>query len=488
MKFSFLILSLSFLIGSGSWAQTPARIGSKIFTEGYILAEILAVQLENNGFPVERMTGLGATGVTEEAMKSKKIDLIVDYTGSIRQAHFKNRTSMDFPELKAELEKIGFVISNPLGFNNTYALAVRADWAEKNQIKTFSDLKKMSQVRAAFTPEFTSRAENWPGLKARYGFQNFEVRELDHQLAYQAVFEGKADVVEAYSTDAKLKEFKLVSLKDDLTYFPDYQAVIMTHSDWLQKNPAAWKSLQTLEGRISESQMIDLNNQADVEKKSFHEIAVNFLGGEVKSSGTPAWIADVRQATWEHLLLVLIPSALAFLVGVPLAYWTYKNPGLHPLIGSVATLVQTIPALAFLSLLIPFFGIGTLPALIVLFLYALLPIFISSHQGFTSIPALTHLSCQTVGVRGLFKFRKIELPMASPSILAGLQTSLITTVASATLAALIGAGGYGKKIIAGLAVNDMNVILRGAVPAALMALLFQFGFWWIHKIRENRNL
>lgn len=473
-------LFLLFPLVSGASPQ-PARIGSKIFTEAYILAEILALKLESSGFPVERMTGLGATGVTEQAMKSKKIDLIVDYTGSIKRSFFGTKRKMSTAEIRSKLEELGFTISEPLGFNNTYTLAVRPEWAQRHQVSSFSDLRKLPTVRAVFTPEFTNRKENWPGLKAFYAFTHFSIQQLDHQLAYQAVKEKSADVVEAYSTDAKIKEYSLLTLKDDKGFFPNYDAVILTHLDWVRENPEAWKKLQELSGTISEKMMIELNSQADVEKRSFSDIASQFLGLQSQKSRWKSIVPELWRSTYEHLVLVFVPVLLAFLFGVPLAYLTYRNPRFYPLVGSTASIFQTIPALAFLTLLIPLFGIGTTPALIVLFLYALLPIFISSYQGFSTVNQLTHLSSQTLGLTGLFKFRKIEFPLALPSIFAGLQTSFITTVASATLAALIGAGGYGKKIIAGLAVNDMSIVLLGAVPAALMALFFQFIFFALNR-------
>jgi osmoprotectant transport system permease protein len=468
------IISLALVAVAMADQPHPARIGSKIFTEGYILSEILAVQLESHHFPVERMMGLGATGITEEAMKNKKIDLIVDYTGSITQAFFKSKEKISTQEIRDRLKPLGFTISEPLGFNNTYALAVRAAWSEKNKIKTFSQLATLPVVRAAFTSEFTSRPENWPGLKAQYNFKNFDVHEMDHQLAYESVRSDKADVVEAYSTDAKLKEFGLISLEDDQHFFPNYDAVIMTHLDWVEANPEAWKTLQELVGKIPASTMIELNSQVDLEKKSFYDVASGFLGVTSTTSKNWPWLRELKDSTLEHLTLVLVPVFFALLIGVPLSFFAYKFPRSHSAIGALASIFQTIPALAFLTLLVPLVGIGTVPALTVLFLYAILPIFLSGYQGFASIPEITHLSCQTLGLHGFFKLRKIEFPMAQPAIWAGLQTSLITTVASATLAALIGAGGYGKKIIAGLAVNDMRIVLMGAIPSAVMALIFQF--------------
>ncbi len=470
----------SLLMTSVSFAATPARIGSKIFTEGYILAEILSVQLEKSGYHVARLGGLGATGVTEAAMKNKEIDLIVDYTGGVAKSFLNHEGPISISEMNQRLMPIGYEVSNSLGFNNTYALAVKKSWSEKYKITKISDLKELKSLKAAFTPEFTSRKENWVSLRKVYDLNQVTVLEMDHQLAYEAIKNGQVDLMEAYSTDAKLKQYDLITLTDDQNFFPNYDAIIMTHLDWKNKNLDQWAAVKKLEGQISAAKMIELNSQADVDKRTFNQIASNFLEVEANSVTLTA-IKELLVATKEHLILVLIPVLIALLIGLPLAYLSYRIPQLQSVFGSIASLFQTVPSLAFLAILIPVFGIGTFPAIIVLALYALLPIFISSLYGFKSIPESIHLTCYTLKFDRSFKFRKVEFPLALPGILVGIQTALITTVASATLAALVGSGGYGKKIIAGLAVNDMKVMLSGAVPAALMALSVQLIFNRINK-------
>jgi len=258
--------------------------------------------------------------------------------------------------------------------------------------------------------------------------------------------------------------------------------------DWVQKNPDAWALLQELSGKIPEVIMIDLNSQVDVDKKSFSDVARGFLSLEKQSKYKEVFQSQLTLAL-EHLYLVFVPVLFAVLFGVPAGYLAYRIPSTHTFLASFTTIFQTIPALAFLTLLIPLTGIGTNSALIVLFVYALLPIFINSYEGFCSVSKLIHLSCDTIKVKSWFKFRWIEQPLAMPQIFAGIQTALITTVATATLAALIGAGGYGKKIIAGLAVNDLRVVLEGSIPCIVMALLIQFACHWISKSlqRQIRN-
>lgn len=480
MKIILAVIFSGVFFTLNCWAQKPARIGSKIFTEGYILAEILAVQLEKNNFKVERLGGLGATGITEAAMMQKDIDLIVDYSGSVAKAFLNSSDNIPHDQMKIKLNEMGFDISRPLGFNNTYALAVTKKYAQKNNIKTISDLKKVSSIKAAFTSEFAQRKENWTGLKNKYNLTQFEIFEMDHQLAYEAIKSEKVDIVEAYSTDAKIKQFDLLVLQDDQNYFPRYDGIVMTHLDWKNKNPEAWKVIQQLEDQFNDEIMTDLNSQADFDKKTFNQIASEFLKVKAQNTTSAFW-QQITKATLEHLGLVLIPLVLAFLIGVPLAFVSFRSPRLHSPLGVLASVFQTIPALAFLALLVPLLGIGGAPALVVLSLYALLPIYLGAYRGFQAYTEEVHLMCHALNLDPWFKFIKIQWPMALPALLTGLQTAAISTVASATLAALIGSGGYGKMIIAGLAVNDMKVVLIGAVPAAIMAILFQFIFDFVNR-------
>lgn len=484
MRFCLGFLALFFVIQC--WSQQPVRIGSKIFTEGYVLAEILAVQLEKNNFEVERLGGLGATGITEEAMKQKQIDLIVDYSGSVAKAFLNSGENIPHDEMKKRLNDLGFDISRPLGFNNTYALAVTKKFALEKGLKNISDLKKLSSLKAAFTSEFTQRKENWIGLKSLYQLHQVHVFEMDHQLAYEAINSGQVELVEAYSTDAKLKQYDLWVLQDDQNYFPRYDGIIMTHLDWQKKNPEAWKAITKLENQFNDEIMTDLNSQADLEKKSFHQIASDFLKVNTKSTSLAVWRSLVK-ATFEHLVLVIIPVLMAFLIGIPLAFLSFSIPQLHSPLGVFASVFQTVPALAFLALLVPFLGIGGAPALVVLSLYALLPIYLGAYRGFQAYSEEVHLICHTLDLNSWYKFKKIQWPLALPAILTGLQTAVISTVASATLAALIGSGGYGKMIIAGLAVNDGKVILMGAAPAAIMAIMFQIIFDYTNSLLSRRD-
>jgi osmoprotectant transport system permease protein len=498
MKERLLGMILCCLSGLSFANSEPIRIGSKIFTEGYVLAEILAQHLEAQGLAVKRLGGLGATGITEQAMKSGEMDLVVDYTGSISQAFLGHSKKLAFQDLQQKLKPFGFIMGRPLGFNNTYGIAVRKEWIDEYKIHKLSQLtewlkdKSDKKIKAAFTPEFTNRPENWPQLKNFYALENIQVLQMDHQLAYESLAHLKVDLMEAYTTDAKLKHYKLKVLDDDQKFFPRFDAVILANAKWVKKNAETWAHLQKLEGLFSDEVMTELNGQADLEKKSIASIARNFLSEKFKKNlpEAPSRISSIQRflnelipAFVRHLILVIVPCFLASLVAIPLAYFSLKFLRFAHVFASLATLAQTIPGLALLALLIPFLGIGLLPALTTLFLFALLPLYLSTLNGFRSLPQTLHLTCQTLDIKGWFKFRIVEWPMVKPSFLSGLETALISTVASATLAALIGAGGLGQKIIAGLALNDHQTILEGAVPASLLALLIQFFFSWMRKAR-----
>jgi len=187
--------------------------------------------------------------------------------------------------------------------------------------------------------------------------------------------------------------------------------------------------------------------------------------------------ADFWRLTGQHLMLVFVSLAAAVLIGVPLGIWAARAPAAaQPILGTVSV-IQTIPALALLAFLIPLLGrIGTVPALIALFLYSLLPIVRNTHSGLADIAKSLRESAQALGLPAAAQLRLVELPLAARSILAGVKTSAVISVGTATIAAFIGAGGYGERIVTGLALNDNAVLLAGAVPAAALALLVQVLF------------
>jgi len=198
--------------------------------------------------------------------------------------------------------------------------------------------------------------------------------------------------------------------------------------------------------------------------------------------------ARLRQHTEEHLSLVLVSLAAAVVISIPLGILAAKRRRLGQIILAVTGTIQTIPSLALLVFMIPVLGIGPRPAIAALFLYSLLPIVRNTYAGLTGIAADVRESAEALGLPSVARLRLIELPLASPTILAGIKTSAVINVGTATLGALIGAGGYGQPILTGIRLANVGLILEGAVPAALMALGAQAAFELLEPALVPRGL
>ena len=370
-------------------------------------------------------------------------------------------------------------MSLPFGFNNTYALAARASFASEKGLSKISDLAGVLRTaRVGFSHEFTTRNDGVPGLARVYGLQ-FGGKQIamEHSLAYEAINNSTLDIIDVYSTDAKIEKLGLVLLRDNRGLFPSYEAVVLARLDFVAKYPILWGAVQNLYNQIDEQTMRALNNAVDHDKVSFESTASSFLG-KVQNSDTRSDLAKSRlgHRTQEHLVLVSLALLFSIIVGLPLGIIASQNRYLGQAILLLSGLVQTIPSLALLCFLIPLFGIGTGAALVALCLYGLLPVVINTFTGLKSIdPRLLEMS-DALGLNRTQSLLRIRIPLASRSILAGIKTSAIVGIGTATLAALIGAGGYGATILSGLATNDNEIIVYGAAPAALMALVTHFVF------------
>lgn len=466
-------------------AQPVVNVGSKRFTESYILAEIAtqAVNAAGEARATHRQ-GLGNTAILFAALKSGAIDLYPEYTGTIALELLGLHEVPDLATLNRELARHGLAAGVPLGFSNSYALAVTDHRAVALGIARLSDLRRHPELRLALSQEFLNRKDGWRALKSAYDLPFQDLRGLDHGLAYEALAAGQVDVVDVYSTDAKIARYRLRVLQDDRGFFPAYAAVFLYRSDFPSKFKKSWKALRHLENRIPVSRMIEMNAAAELSAQPFSSIAKDFLvgGGPAASSphreqrsftrellGTDFW-----PLTAQHLLLVLASLALGVGAGVPLGLWANRMPRAGAWILGAAGMLQTIPALALLAFLIAALDrIGTVPAIVALFLYSLLPIVRNTEAGLAGVPRSMLQSATALGLGDWQRARLVELPLAAPTILAGIKTSAVINVGTATIAAFIGAGGYGERIIAGLAVNDHALLLAGAVPAAAMALLIQ---------------
>jgi osmoprotectant transport system permease protein len=492
-------LALAALLACAFAAQGETlRVGSKRFTESYILGEVLVQAVQKAGSSAEHKPGLGNTGIVFAALKAGSIDLYPEYTGTIAKEILKLEGSPGIDELNRALAPMGFGVGVPLGFSNSYALAMVDERAQSLGIRTLDDLGKHPDLKLGLSQEFIGRADGWPGLKAAYGWTFPTPSGLDHGLAYEAIAAGKIDVMDIYTTDAKIERFRLRTLEDDRRFFPRYDAVLLYRLDVPQRFPAAWRAVAQLEGKIDERKMIRMNAAAELEKRSFADAARMLEAADApRTAGTRSltgalFAEDFWRLTAQHLLLVFVSLAASIALGVPLGIAAAKVPGAaQPILGTVGV-IQTIPSLALFAFLIALLGtIGTGPAVIALFLYALLPIVRNTHAGLEGISRGMRQAGLALGLRPGERLRLIEVPLALPSILAGIKTSAVINVGTATIAAFIGAGGYGERIASGLALNDTTTLLAGAIPAAALALIvqgaFEFGerrFGWVARSRR----
>jgi osmoprotectant transport system permease protein len=458
------------------------RIGSKRFTESYILAELLAqTAAPHTAAPPVVRQGLGNTAIVYGALRSGAIDLYAEYTGTIALEILQGPASMTRDAMNAALAPLGLGIAVPLGFNDGYALAMRAADADRLQLKTLSDLARHPGLKLGLSNEFIGRADGWKGLAARYGFGQTPVG-LDHGLAYDAMAAKQVDVIDIYTTDAKIGHLGLRVLQDDRAYFPRYDAVVLYRLDLPARLPQAWAALQELDGRIDERAMIAMNARAELQGAAFDTIARDFLAGGKAPGGERGFMAklfgpDLWRLARQHLLLVGASVALAVLVAVPLAIGVFPHARLRAVVLGAAGLLQTVPSLALLAVLISLIGaIGTWPALIALTLYALLPIMRNTVTGLAEVPAGLRQAGTALGMTGAQSLRLVLLPLALPTLVAGVRTAATIAIGTATIAAFIGAGGFGERIVTGLALNDRGMLLAGALPAAALALASELLF------------
>jgi osmoprotectant transport system permease protein len=487
---------------------TPLVVGSKRFTESYVLGEILAQTLVGAGRPALHKPGLGNTGILEQALASGSVDLYPEYTGTIVRELLKRDGNPSLDELNRWLAPRQLQAAVPFGFNNTYALAMTRAKAEALGVRRISDLFKPAAagLTLGLSHEFLQRADGWPALRKAYGTRATEPIGLDHGLAYDAVAAGRVDVIDVYSTDAKLGRLGLTVLDDDLGFFPKYDAVVLMRAG-VDPTPLA-----RLAGSIDAATMIAMNGEVELDGRSFAETARKFLAGgfatasaRAASGGTAAsangvtrtaaagaarepappqvslvervFAPDFARLAGQHLLLVLASLALALGAGVPLGVAAWRWPRSEPLVLGAVALLQTIPSLALLAFLIAIVGaIGVVPAVLALFLYALLPIVRNTHAGLQGVSGGMAQAALSLGMTARQALRHVQLPLAAPTLIAGVKTAAVINVGTATMAAFIGAGGFGERIVAGLAVNDSRVMLAGALPAAALALLVQGAF------------
>jgi osmoprotectant transport system permease protein len=465
-------------------AQDTLRIGSKRFTESYILAHILA-DTAAPALPAapEVREGMGNTAIVYEALRSGSIDLYPEYAGTVSLEILKSAKPLSLDEMNRQLAPLGLGAAIPLGFNDGYALAMRAGDAKKLGIRTIGDLAKHPELKLGLSNEFIGRADGWPGLAKAYSLPQ-KPTGLDHGIAYDAIAAKQIDVMDIYTTDAKIDHLGLAVLDDDKAYFPRYDALVLYRLDVPAKFAKAWAALQTLQGRIDERAMIAMNAKAELQGQKFDAIARDFLAGASASApkGRSSLFdrifgADFGRLTVQHLSIVVASVVAACVIGIPLGVLAFPHPRTRATLLAIAGLLQTIPSIALLALLIAMLGlIGVVPALIALTLYSLLPIMRNCVTGLAEVPQGLRDAATALGMTRSQSMLGVQMPLASPTILAGVRIATSIAIGTATIAAFVGAGGYGERIVTGLALNDAQLMLAGAIPAAGLALVSELLF------------
>ena len=489
-------------------AQQPARpviVASKPFGESYLLAEMFAQLLEARGVSVERRLGLGATEIAFAALREGDVDVYPEYTGTgllaiLHEPPGAGPRAVFDRVSRAFAERYGVRWLPPLGFQNTYAIAVRRETATRLGLRTLSDLARSSpSLRAGLTPDFIGRDDGLPGLSRAYGIRFREVRALLPAVKYQALAAGQVDVIDGYATDGLIARYDLVVLEDDRAFFPPYEAAALTSPRLAIRQPAAIAALTELSGRLSEVEMRALNRRVEVDQEPVAQVARDALRelGLVAGAGAAPQgphATDTRSAsgprgreglwgylwserrtllglTGRHMLLVVISLVAAIAMAVPLGLVLERHrPVAEGVIRGVGVL-QTIPGIALLAFMIPIFGIGVVPALVALFLYSLYPILRNTYTGVRDAAPDAVGAARALGMTPRQVLWYVRFPLAAPLIMAGIRTAAVINVGTATLAAFIGAGGLGDPIASGLALSDTRMILSGALPAAALALV-----------------
>ena len=490
---AFAAFSSPAAAASTAFAAPSVSIGSKAFPESWILGEALAGVMRAQGVTVNHRRNLGGTEIVFQALRSGGVDVYPEYTGTILEVILHSSRRLPLSELRDSLASQGLGVSEPIGFNDGYAIAVSTAVAERESLRTLSDLIHHPDLRLGLTHEFLGRPDGFPGLARHYGLHMRRVAGLQHELAYGALASGQIDGTDVYTTDAEIARLGLRVLEDDRGFFPRYDAVWLYRLDLERREPRAIDAIRRLTGVVDEPRMIRANARVvlghQTASRSADSLLAESLGRDAGHGASERSVAEsVLRNTAQHLKLVLISLLVAMVIGVPLGVLATRSALLAGAILSLAGVLQTIPSLALLALLIPLFGIGVVPALIALFLYSLLPIVRNTYVGLTTIPPALMESAAAIGLSERARLFEVRLPLASPSIMAGIKTSAVINVGTATLAALIGAGGLGEPILSGIQLRQNGLILEGAIPAAVLALVVQRVFDLIDRLAIPRGL
>lgn len=507
----FLLLAL--LLASPALAADRVVVGSKNFEESRLLGEVFAQLLESRtDLDVERRLGLAGTQVCFEALKTGAIDVYPEYTGtglvSILNEPAKGGPAQTLNRVRSEfLSRWGLWWLAPLGFENSFEIAVPRELAERERLATISDLARISKrLRGGFGHEFVGREDGLLGLRRVYGLELASVQPLQHALKYQAAGSREVDAIDVYTTDARLITHNLVVLEDDRGFFPPYEAAALVRGETLTAHPEVGSVLSLLAGAFDEDTMRALNLRLQEGKEDEAVVArdalrsLGLVKGEAKDEETTAtsaptlshYLWDERSAlvrrTLEHLGLSALALFAGIVVAVPLGLWLERHRGGAETAIRLLGMIQTIPSLALLAFFIPFLGVGMVPAVVALWIYSLYPIVRNTYTGVRDANPRAVEAATALGMTPGQILQEVRLPLAAPVLMAGIRTAAVLTVGTATLAAFIGAGGLGEPIVTGLQLANPAMILSGAIPAAILALLVDGLLGWVERALRPAGL
>lgn len=476
-------------------ARRPVVVGSKPFGESYLLAEIFAQTMEARGLQVTRRFGLGGTEIVFPAVQQGAIDVFPEYTGTGLLVILKAPLARDPGQVYAtvareSLRRFDVRWLAPLGFENTYAMSVRTEMAQRLGLRTLSDFAKVSgQMRAGFTADFIGLPDGLPGLSAAYGLTPKEVNALAPAVKYRALADGAVDIIDAYSTDGLLDRFPLTVLEDDKHFFPPYDAAAVVRGELQRTHPDAVAALTELSGRLDVHLMRRLNARVEVSGDDVAVVARDALAEVGVTAAAPAaatrdasagraslpaylWSrrAAIAAMSLRHLWLTGVSLLAAVIIGVLTGIALSRGAWSEGVTRAIGVL-QTIPGIALLAFMLPLLGIGAVPSIVALFLYSLYPIVRTTVTGVREVDRGAIDAARALGMTSRQVLRHVRVPLAVPVIMAGVRTAAVTNVGTATLAAFVGGGGLGDPIVSGLALADSRMVLSGAIPAALLAVL-----------------
>lgn len=460
---------------------------------------------------VERRLGLGGTDICHAALLAGELDLYVEYTGTALLNVLGEDVISDSDSvfrIVASMYRDRFQLEwlPPIGFNNTYAIAVRADQADANGWTKISDLADTAdELEAGFTSEFMERPDGYKGVQRAYDMEFGHAIDLDPGLMYTALADGEVDLIGAFTTDGRIDEYDLRVLSDDRRFFPPYDAAPVVRRDLLRKHPEVRDALVGLVRTLSDQEMRQLNFAVDVLQREPSEVAGQWLDrrvgeahdrvdGHRETVAEPRSLAslfvtrrvEILQKAGEHLFLTVMGVLIAMGMGIPTGIMIHRFAPARSFVLALTEVVQTIPSLAMLAFLFAIYGIlGATPAVTALVLYALLPIVLNTFTGLREVPLEVLEAADGVGMSSRQRLRLVELPLAAPVMIAGIRTATVLTVGIATLCTYIGAGGLGDFIARGLARNDPRLTLLGALPAAIMAVVLSLAIRGIERAVER---